>query len=193
MAKQNLASMSVDALLKLRDDIGAVLSQKVNQLQGQLARLGGDMTGGGRGRRGASPLKGRKAAVKYRDKTGNHWSGRGAQPRWLTAAIKDGAKREDFLVDKSAVKKSAPRKKRRKRKKVAARKQGQVRNARKKKSRTIARKKRQAPARKKQRASKAIARKTRQKRETKIQKQVVPTANNQTVEVSEQRSDSPTE
>jgi DNA-binding protein H-NS len=107
MAKQNLASMSVAALLKLRDDIGAVLSQKANQLQGQLARLGGDMVGIRRGRRGASPLMGRKAAIKYRDKAGNHWSGRGAQPRWMTAAIKDGAKREDFLVDKSAVKKAS--------------------------------------------------------------------------------------
>jgi DNA-binding protein H-NS len=109
--KRNLASMSVEELFKLRDDIGAVLSQKVDQLKGQLARMGGDMVGIG-GRRGASSLKGRKAAIKYRDKSGNHWSGRGALPRWMTAAIKDGAKRDDFLVDKSAVKK-APRKKRR--------------------------------------------------------------------------------
>jgi hypothetical protein len=33
MAKVNLASMSVDALLKLRDDIGKVLSRKATQLQ----------------------------------------------------------------------------------------------------------------------------------------------------------------
>jgi H-NS histone C-terminal domain len=37
---------------------------------------------------------------------------RGAQPRWLTAAIKSGAKRDDFLVDRSARK--APKKKTRK-------------------------------------------------------------------------------
>ena len=60
MAKQNLASMSVGALLKLRDDIGAVLSQKANQLQGQLARLGGDMVGIRRVRRGASLFDGPK-------------------------------------------------------------------------------------------------------------------------------------
>jgi hypothetical protein len=36
------------------------------------------------------------------DKSGNSWAGRGAQPRWLTAAIKAGATRDDFLVDKSA-------------------------------------------------------------------------------------------
>jgi DNA-binding protein H-NS len=117
MAKQNLASMSVDALLKLRDDIGTVLSQKANQLKGQLVRLGGDMVGIGRGRRGASPLKGRKAAIKYRDKSGNHWSGRGAQPRWMTAAIKAGAKRDDFLVDKSAGKRAKKVRKKRRAKK----------------------------------------------------------------------------
>jgi hypothetical protein len=42
MAKSasNLASMSVDALLRLRDDIGATLNQKSRELQAQLQRLG---------------------------------------------------------------------------------------------------------------------------------------------------------
>jgi hypothetical protein len=66
MAKQNLAAMSVDALLKLRDDIGAVLGRKADQLKGQLSRLGGDTVGNGRRGRKASTLKGRKAAIKYR-------------------------------------------------------------------------------------------------------------------------------
>ena len=35
-----LASMSVEALLQLRDDIGSVLSRKAGQLQTQLAALG---------------------------------------------------------------------------------------------------------------------------------------------------------
>ena len=35
-----LASMSVEALLQLRDDIGSVLSRKASQLQTQLAALG---------------------------------------------------------------------------------------------------------------------------------------------------------
>jgi len=30
------------------------------------------------------------------------WSGRGAKPRWLVAAIKGGKKLDDFLIDKSA-------------------------------------------------------------------------------------------
>jgi DNA-binding protein H-NS len=103
MAKQNLASMSVEALLKLRDDIGAVLGRKADELKQQLSRLG---DGGSISSRmtiaGRRTLKGRKVPPKYRDSAGNVWSGRGAQPRWMTAAIKAGAKRDDFLIDKSA-------------------------------------------------------------------------------------------
>ena len=66
MAKINLARLDVPALLKLRDEIGAVLSQKADELKSQLARLGAD--GVGKGRRGAvSALKGRRVAAKYRD------------------------------------------------------------------------------------------------------------------------------
>ena len=109
MAKASLASMSFDALVKLRDDVGEMLSRQASDMQKQLARLTGSVSGTdvGNGRRGrkaksGSPLKGRKAAIKYRDKSGNAWSGRGAQPRWMTAAIKGGAKRDDFLVAKAA-------------------------------------------------------------------------------------------
>jgi DNA-binding protein H-NS len=107
MARQNLASMSVEALLKLRDDIGAVLSRKADELKQQLSRLGdndGSVSSGRAGGFGRRTLKGRKVPPKYRDNAGNVWSGRGAQPRWMTAAIKAGAKREDFLIDKSAIK-----------------------------------------------------------------------------------------
>ena len=98
----NLSLMSVDALLKLRDDISDVLSRKVDDLKGQLSRLtGGGEIGNGRRKPGRA-TKGRKVAPKYRDSEGNTWAGRGAQPRWLTAAIKAGKKRENFLIDKSA-------------------------------------------------------------------------------------------
>ena len=46
--------------------------------------------------------KGGKVAIKYRDpkNVGNTWTGRGRQPRWLTAALKasKGTKLEDFAV-----------------------------------------------------------------------------------------------
>jgi DNA-binding protein H-NS len=115
MAKQNLASMSVDSLLKLRDDIGDVLNRKADELKVQLSRLDGDSNV--RRSRKSSTLKGRKAAIKYRHpKTGETWSGRGAQAGWLTREIKAGAKRDDFLVDKSArrASKKAGRKRRKK-------------------------------------------------------------------------------
>ena len=42
----SLASMSVDALLKLRDDIRKVLSGRVHQLRDQLSRLGEEVRDG---------------------------------------------------------------------------------------------------------------------------------------------------
>lgn len=40
-----------------------------------------------------------KVPIKYRNQaTGDTWSGRGLQPRWLRAALEGGAKLEDFLV-----------------------------------------------------------------------------------------------
>ena len=36
--------------------------------------------------------------VKFRDNQGNTWTGRGSRPRWLVAAINEGAKIDDFLV-----------------------------------------------------------------------------------------------
>jgi len=48
VAKQNLASMSVDALLKLRDDIGAALSRKADALKKELVSLGSDYAEVGR-------------------------------------------------------------------------------------------------------------------------------------------------
>jgi H-NS histone family protein len=49
-----------------------------------------------------SSLKGRSVPAKYRDKSGNTWAGRGAQPVWLREKLKDGAKLEDFAVHNNA-------------------------------------------------------------------------------------------
>jgi DNA-binding protein H-NS len=51
-----------------------------------------------KGGRKRSPVAGRKVPVKYRDSTGNAWTGRGRPPLWLVAAEKAGKKRETFLV-----------------------------------------------------------------------------------------------
>ncbi len=46
-----------------------------------------------------SSSKGGKVAAKYRHTgTGETWSGRGLQPKWLKAALAAGRKLEDFKV-----------------------------------------------------------------------------------------------
>src|SRR5262245_33495995 len=99
MAKASLQRMSIDELLKLRDDVGNVLDRKARELGGQLARLGGETAPARQGR--GSALRGRKVPVKFRDKAGNTWAGRGAMPIWLRDRIKAGAKLQDFAVDKN--------------------------------------------------------------------------------------------
>jgi DNA-binding protein H-NS len=111
MATPNLAKMSVDALLKLRADVGAALSRRAKELESQLSRLGGEISSSRKTRR--SSLKGRKVAIKYRDKSGNTWAGRGAQPVWLRDKLKAGAKLEDFVVHKSLGSRKKSKKRRR--------------------------------------------------------------------------------
>jgi DNA-binding protein H-NS len=120
-ASSNLASMTVDALLKMRDDIGRVLSEKASDLQRQLAALGRDTsTKGKRGRpAGSKSLKGKKVAAKYKGPNGELWAGRGARPIWLREALQGGASLESFSIGGGA----APAKKKAKkagRKKRAA-------------------------------------------------------------------------
>jgi DNA-binding protein H-NS len=47
----------------------------------------------------AGQRKGRKVPVKFRDPaSGNAWSGRGLQPKWLQAQLAQGRKLSDFAV-----------------------------------------------------------------------------------------------
>jgi DNA-binding protein H-NS len=98
MPKPNLSGMSVDALLKLRDDINKTLDRKTNELRSQLSILVAER------RRQAGPLKGRKVPPKYRSRSGETWAGRGARPRWLVEALKRGKKMEDFLIKRRRAK-----------------------------------------------------------------------------------------
>lgn len=125
MAAVNLKGMDVDALLVLRSDIDKQLATKRRELEAQLARLSLSGETGARGVRNGKvgrprtshPLKGAKVAPKYRGPGGETWAGRGAQPRWLSALLKQGSKLEDFAISKvaSAGKSSAAKKSRRKR------------------------------------------------------------------------------
>lgn len=121
-ASTNLATMTVDALLKLRDDIGRVLSTKAADLTRQLAALGHDApTKGKRGRPvGSKSLKGKKVAAKYQGPNGEMWAGRGARPIWLREALQSGKSLEDFAIGGGATPAKAAKKGKRGRKKRAA-------------------------------------------------------------------------
>jgi DNA-binding protein H-NS len=55
--------------------------------------------GGGGKVPGSSASAGRKVAPKYRNQsTGETWTGRGLQPKWVQAAIASGKKLEDFTI-----------------------------------------------------------------------------------------------
>jgi DNA-binding protein H-NS len=114
MPKPNLNSASVDVLLKLRDEIEEVLAHRAALLREELSKLGHQI--GSKGKVRGSSLKGRKVPVKFRDRSGNTWAGRGAQPVWLREKLKAGAKLEDFAVHKTAVsRKASPRKSKKRR------------------------------------------------------------------------------
>jgi len=92
MARQNLNRMSIEELLSLRDALNEAIEGKRRELERQMSMLDGTMNGRG------ETLRGRKVAAKYRDSQGNTWAGRGARPRWLVAALKNGKKLESFAV-----------------------------------------------------------------------------------------------
>ena len=102
MAKLNLSRMDVESLANLRKQVDELLLKRRADIEAQLGTLAA--LSGERGtRRGrGSSLKGKTVPPKYRDRAGNTWAGRGAKPRWLVAAIKEGKKLEDFAIEKTA-------------------------------------------------------------------------------------------
>ncbi len=113
MPQPNPSKMDVQSLIELRTQINETLLRRRAEIQKQLERMDGAIairTGPPPGKARTSLLKGRKVAPKYRGPSGETWAGRGAKPRWLVAAIKEGRKLDDFSIDKSPTKR---RKKRR--------------------------------------------------------------------------------
>jgi len=104
MPKVNLSGMTIEALMDLRKRVEEMLHDRRGELEKQLEKITAfAVVGGARAvRGGGSVLKGRKVPPKYRGPSGETWTGRGAKPRWLAAAIKGGKKIDDFLIDKSA-------------------------------------------------------------------------------------------
>ena len=95
------ASMSVEALMKLRGEVEAALGRKADELTSQLSKLNGRANGIGRPGRRVSSMKGRKVPPKYRSKANPRltWAGRGATPRWMREEMKKlKVKKEAFLI-----------------------------------------------------------------------------------------------
>ena len=102
MAKINLSRMDFESLVNLRKQVEDALVSHRSTLEKQLASLGGLLNS--TARRGRSSLRGMKVAPKYRGPNGETGAGRGAKPRWMAAAIKEGRKVQDFLIDKTGAK-----------------------------------------------------------------------------------------
>jgi DNA-binding protein H-NS len=110
--KLNLDAMSVDEMWQLHEEISQVLSVRLTlekrELEKRLAQLrrekgtrppeAGDaqsLSGAPRERR-----KYPRVFPKYRNphEPSETWSGRGKQPRWLAAALKNGHSIEEFAI-----------------------------------------------------------------------------------------------
>jgi DNA-binding protein H-NS len=89
---------------QIAETLRAERSGVINQIKSLMAEHGitvADLSAGkpGRPANSSSPAAGRKVAAKYRDPdTGQSWSGRGLQPKWLKAALSSGKKLEDFAL-----------------------------------------------------------------------------------------------
>jgi DNA-binding protein H-NS len=96
---KTVASMSIDALFNLRDEIAEAISDRAADLRKQLENLTGQKR---RGRKpGRGKLTGTKVAPQFRSKKDPKlvWSGRGVTPRWMKAETK-GTKltKESFRI-----------------------------------------------------------------------------------------------
>ena len=124
----DLKSFSVDELLTIRERVDALIESRVDserrELELRLRRLqkfkphsdgrkeaparktGKNGKNGKNGKKSAAGRKARrstrgsKVPPKFRnpDNSAEVWSGRGLQPRWLSAAIKSGKSIEDFRI-----------------------------------------------------------------------------------------------
>jgi DNA-binding protein H-NS len=100
-----LKTMSIDKLMKMKEEIEDTLAAKVSEqrraLETELSKLGGYQRG-----KKAIGRRGGPVAAKYRnpENSSETWAGRGLKPRWLTAALKGGGKVEDFAIAASGSK-----------------------------------------------------------------------------------------
>jgi DNA-binding protein H-NS len=99
---RNLEMMSTDQLWTLHEEVCAILSTKLDaekqKLERRLALLDGRIEREQRVRR-AYP----KVHPKYRnpERPFETWSGRGKQPRWVSAQLRSGKKVDELLISRT--------------------------------------------------------------------------------------------
>jgi DNA-binding protein H-NS len=102
MKNKNLEMMSVDELWSLHEEIGRVLSTKLDtekrELERRLALLDGRIE-----RKKATRRPYPKVHPKYRnpERPSETWSGRGKQPRWVGAQLRSGMRVDDLLISQT--------------------------------------------------------------------------------------------
>lgn len=95
--KASIDKQIQQARRKERTEAISSIRSLMEQFDLTVADLSGKVSTKASGRK--SPIKGRKVAPKFRNaETGETWSGRGLQPKWLKTAIAAGRKLEDFAI-----------------------------------------------------------------------------------------------
>lgn len=99
MAQKEALERQID---QTRNEDRAQAIEKVRTLMTEYGLTAADLggkTAAKTGRNSRNPGTGVKVAAKYRNvSTGETWSGRGLQPRWLKAALASGRKLTEFAV-----------------------------------------------------------------------------------------------
>jgi DNA-binding protein H-NS len=118
--KFDLDSMSVDEMWQLYEQLSQMLSARLvsekRELEKRLARLRIETRTRGAERASEDRPRRKYPQVfpKYRNSNPPYetWSGRGKQPRWLTAALKAGRTIEEFAIGKAESSKRIGRRRR---------------------------------------------------------------------------------
>jgi DNA-binding protein H-NS len=122
-SKLNLSSLSIDDLWTLHEEVGILLSERIDaekrELEERLAKLNRRSTSEPRiNPAGLQVTERRKVRRKYPpvlpkfqnpSNPSETWAGRGKQPRWLVSQLKAGKKINDFLIDRAKRKRASNR------------------------------------------------------------------------------------
>ena len=99
----NLESISLDELWALHEDVSALLVKKITaeklELELRLSQLRGKSDGKENTTRRPYP----KVLPKYQNpaEPNETWSGRGKQPKWISAQLKSGKKLDDLTITRA--------------------------------------------------------------------------------------------